>query len=66
MENLKAAWKAFWVILLDKSHVYCDGDIHSMVGRLEDVSRQVDILSQQIEDTAQQHDLLTEAKNLIK
>lgn len=65
MINLKAALKAFWAILLDRPHVYCDHQVRSMVGDLEEICEFVEIFDQEIEDAVEQHNLLNEAYDLL-
>lgn len=65
MTNLKAATRAFWMILVGKPHVYSDNLYQSMAGTLDTVNKQIDTLIDLGIDLASQHNLLDEAKDLL-
>lgn len=65
MTNLKTALKAFWVILRDKPHVYCDDKCHSITGTASSVESSLELLVDQYNNAIEQENVLYEAKKII-
>lgn len=65
MNNLIFAIKAFWTILTNKPHVYCDTESHSVAGRSPEVEPILQKLVDAYNQAVEQEILLEEAKKLI-
>ncbi|KIO78682.1 hypothetical protein TH53_01955 [Pedobacter lusitanus] len=63
--NFKAAMKAFWKILLNKPHVYCDEFYHSVAGNRDTVQQQLNVLITAVNIEVAQQEVVAETKNIL-
>lgn len=65
MKNLKTAFSAFWCILTNKPHVYCDNNQHSAAGTGITAKKQIDLLIIAVTQEIGQQRVLNEFKSLV-
>ena len=65
MKNLRTAISAFWCILANKPHVYCDNSQHSAAGTGITAKKQIDLLIVAVTQEIGQQQVLNEFRNLV-
>ena len=65
MKNLRTAISAFWCILTNKPHVYCDNSRHSAAGTGSTAKKQIDLLIVAVIQEIGQQQVLNEFRSLV-
>lgn len=65
MKNLRTATSAFWCILTNKPHVYCDNKQHSAAGTGITAKKQIDLLILAVTQEIGQQRVLNEFRSLV-
>ena len=65
MTRLSRAIHAFWTILNGKNHPYADGHICFLIGRKDDICKNITDISTLATDEIHKNNLLYEAKEIL-